>query len=474
MTTQSVAQPPRHVEAEQGLLGALLFDNSLAERLPPLAASDFYYPEHQKIYAAIREMVAAGITADAVTLKARFSQDAALNDIGGGVYLMKLLDAAAPLSSQAISYAALIRDLAMRRALHDAAQRIMALASKPPEKHDAGDLIIDAQHAIDAIGASASDVKLVTLAEAADSYIADLDNKQAQALPTGLELLDRRLGGGLFRGDLIVVAGRPSMGKTTLAMNIGRNISKATTDPKTGEIKPGARVGVFSSEMSAQSLAMRALSASGYVASEYGIERFSYAHLRNGAPNIERKLIRRAADGLRDYNMLIDDRAGLTVRQIEWAARAMRRQLGGLDAIVIDYLQILGRPAGDNAARALGEMTQALKTLARNMKIAVVLLSQLSRAAESRDDKRPQLNDLRESGAIEQDADVVIGVYREAYYLERREPRDEDGADKLAEWTERMDRVRDLIEAITLKQRNGPPGTDELRALVKHDLILNK
>ncbi len=472
--TADVAQPPRHVEAEQGLLGALLFDNGLVERLPPLVASDFFFPEHQKIYAAVREMVAAGITADAVTLKARFAQDEALKEIGGGVYLMKLLDLAAPLSSQAISYAALIRDLAMRRALHAAAQRIMALATKPPEKHDAGDLIMDAQHAIDALGSAASDVKLITLAEAADSYISDLDNVQTQAISTGLELLDRRLGGGLFRGDLVVVAGRPSMGKTTLAMNIARSGAKARADAETGELKPGAKVGVFSAEMSAQSLAMRALSASGYMASDYGSERFSYAHLRNGAPNIERRLIHRAAEGLRDYNMLIDDRAGLTVRQIEWSARAMRRQLGGLDVIVIDYLQILGRPSGDNAARVLGEMTQALKTMARNMKIVVVLLSQLSRAAESRDDKRPQLNDLRESGAIEQDADVVIGVYREAYYLERREPREEDGADKLAEWTERMERARDLIEAITLKQRNGPPGTDELRALVKHDLIMNK
>lgn len=451
-----------NVEAEQALLGAVLFDNEIYHRLPELAPEAFYDPVHGRIFAMCATMIRDGELADGVTLKERFAKDGGIKEIGGADYLLTLLENAAPLSSQAQAYAELINELAQRRRLEAAGENAMMLARHPPHDASIDDLISRAQAAFDDTGEITTGFK--TLGEAAEDFLLGLDEPVSQAISTGITNLDQRLGGGFFRGDLIVLAGRPSMGKSALANNFARNAASI-----------GRKVGVFSQEMSAESIAMRALAAAQYRRTDIGFDRFSYSHLRNGAPNINRAHLAAAAKDLARLPILIDDRVGLTVAQIERAARAMKRKLGGLDLVVIDYLQILGRPEarGLNLSVVIGQMTQALKVMARRLNIAVVLLSQLNRGLEQRDDKRPQLSDLRESGNIEQDADVVLAAFREEYYLMRSEPRTDDGGEKLARWTDRMAAVRDTMEIITLKQRNGPVGTDVAKALVQYDLIWN-
>lgn len=452
-------QLPCSLESELGLLGTLLYNNDMLADLPALTPEDFYAHENQRVFTVMCQMIRAGQLVDGITLRDRLRQDASLEAAGGIHHITMLMDKCAPFPSWAKGYASVILERSARRRLIAAADATRAAALN--DEKGVEDAVEIAQRAFS--GITRSDVRLVTMAQAAEGFTGSLDQPRSAAISTGIELLDKRWGGGLHRGELVILAGRPSMGKTTLANNIGRNIARDS-----------GKVGLVSAEMSSEAIAMRALSAAAYQASDYGHERFAYTHLRNGAPGINRGLIERATHLLKDLNMVIDDRAGLTVQQIESSAQQMRREMDGLDVLIIDYLQILGRPQskGSNDAAILGQMTTALKTLARNMKIAVVLLSQLSRAVESRDDKRPQLSDLRESGAIEQDADIVCGVYRESYYLERAEPGEGASDEKLHEWHAKLSRVKDQMEAITLKQRNGPVGNDTLRTSIQHDLVI--
>jgi replicative DNA helicase len=454
-------QPPCDTGAEAALLGGILFLPGMLEDIK-LQPSDFYDQRHARLFDIITKIARTGAKADGVTVRAYARDNGLIDAIGGVAYLMTVMADGAPMRYQIIDYARLVRDYALRRKVIDAAQKAIQLAMRPPEGSAAEELVIAAQRGFDIQGGG--DDNLRSMGDAARAYIDNLDTPAGKAMPTMLTKLDERLGGGLFRGDLVILAARPSMGKTTLANNIARNLATQ-----------GHRVGMTSAEMSAEAIAMRTLAAVNYNTTEFGYQRFSYSGLRNGAPGVDRQRLAETAEMLDDLPLLIDDRAGLSVQQIEWSARAMRRRLGGLDVLVIDYLQILARPnaRGRNTPEVLGEMTAALKSLARTMGICVVLLSQLSRAVESRDDKRPTLSDLRESGAIEQDADVVMGIFREAYYLERAEPPANAADEKMFEWQARLNAVRDAIEVLTLKQRNGPTGVDLMRALMGHDLILN-
>jgi replicative DNA helicase len=451
------------LEAEQALLGAILFDNETINRVIDLAPEEFYDPVHGRIFAQLRAMIAQGELADAITLKEHFAKDGGIAEIGGAKYLMTLLENAAVLSTHAFNYAELIRDLAVRRRIVEAGENAIMLGKHPPHEVSCDALVARAVAGFDT-AQPPSAAHSCSLAEAAENFLLSLDEPKAQAITTGLPKLDKRLGGGLFRGDLVILGGRPSMGKTALANNIARCAAKS-----------GLRVAMFSAEMTAESLAMRALAAAQYWRTEFAFDRFAYAHLRQGAPNINRSHLAAAAKDLLGLKLEIDDRAGLSVAQIEHAARAIRRKLGGLDLVVIDYLQILDLPhaRGLNLSAVIGEATKALKVMARKLNVAVLVLSQLSRQLESRDDKRPQLSDLRESGNIEQDADVVLFAYREEYYLDRSEPRDDGGGGKLHEWMERKERARDVMEIITAKQRQGPVGSDSFKALVQYDLILD-
>jgi replicative DNA helicase len=455
---------PHNLEAEQALLGAILFDNETYNRInSSLQEKHFYDPVHGRIFSACAEIIAMGDLADGVTLKERFARDGGIKEIGGAVYLMKLMEAAAPLSAQAQSYADLIYDLALRRELIRVGNVISDLAENPPENHDAEDIIEEAErtlfslaeHGTGSAGFSPFSKALTTSIEvAAAAYESKSD---VSGLATNFDDLDRMLG-GLHPSDLMILAGRPSMGKTALALNIAFNIArnKLTWERAAEEDKPqqkGGIVAFFSLEMSAEQLATRLLSDAAEIESD---------RIRRG--KISKQEYERLADeavNLQKLPLHIDETGAIGIGQLQARARRLQRT-HGLDCIVIDYLQLVtgSKKGNDGRVQEVSEITQGLKALAKDLKVPVIALSQLSRQVENREDKRPQLSDLRESGSIEQDADSVLFVYRESYYLERTEPR--EGTDEHIAWMRQVDEVRNHAEVIIGKQRHGPIGKVKL------------
>jgi replicative DNA helicase len=462
------APPPRvaphNLEAEQALLGAILFDNETYNRITSLLQDKhFFDPVHGRIFQACAELISAGELADGVTLKERFAKDGGIKEIGGAVYLMKLMEAAAPLSAQAQSYAALIYDLALRRELIRVGNVIAEIAENPPEDHDAKDIIEEAERTLFTLAESGtasagfspfSRALTNSIEMAAAAYESKSD---VSGLATQLEDLDRMLG-GLHKSDLIILAGRPSMGKTALATNIAFNIARQrlkVTREGTLEAAPdkGGIVAFFSLEMSAEQLATRLLSDAAGIESD---------RIRRG--KISKQEYERLADeavNLQQLPLHIDETGAIGIAQLQARARRLQRTMG-LDCIVVDYLQLVTSSSRKNDGRVqeVSEITQGLKALAKDLKVPVIALSQLSRQVETREDKRPQLSDLRESGSIEQDADAVLFVYRESYYLERAEPR--EGTDEHIAWMRTMDEVRNQAEVIIGKQRHGPIGKVKL------------
>ncbi|HVV33937.1 MAG TPA: replicative DNA helicase [Vitreimonas sp.] len=455
---------PHNLEAEQALLGAILFDNETFNRITPLLQEKhFFDPVHGRIFRACSEMIAAGDLADGVTLKERFARDGGIKEIGGAVYLMKLLDAAAPLSAQAQSYADLIYDLALRRELIRVGGVITDLAENPPEDHDAKDIIEEAERTLFTLAESGaansgfspfSRALTTSIEMAAAAYESKSD---VSGIATNFEDLDRMLG-GLHSSDLIILAGRPSMGKTALATNIAFNVAKnrlaysrAPEDEKPNE--KGGVVAFFSLEMSAEQLATRLLSDAAGIESD---------RIRRGKINkSEYERLADEAANLQQLPLHIDETGAIGIAQLQARARRLQRTFG-LDCIVVDYLQLVtgSSKKSDGRVQEVSEITQGLKALAKDLKVPVIALSQLSRQVENRDDKRPQLSDLRESGSIEQDADSVLFVYRESYYLERAEPR--EGTNEHIDWMRQMDEVRNQAEVIIGKQRHGPIGKVKL------------
>jgi replicative DNA helicase len=455
---------PHNLEAEQGLLGAILFDNETYNRITPnLQERHFYDPVHGRIFAACAQLISAGELADGVTLKERFARDGGIKEIGGAVYLMKLMEMAAPLSAQAQSYAELIYDLALRRELIRVGNVIADLAENPPEKHDAKDIIEEAERTLFTLaesGAASSGFSPFSKALATSIEVAAAayeSKSDVSGLATNFEDLDRMLG-GLHPSDLVILAGRPSMGKTALATNIAFNIAKnrLAWDQAAENNKPvhqGGVVAFFSLEMSAEQLATRLLSDAAEIESD---------RIRRG--KISKQEYQRLADeavNLQKLPLHIDETGAIGIAQLQARARRLQRT-HGLDCVVVDYLQLVTSSAKKNDGRVqeVSEITQGLKALAKDLKVPVVALSQLSRQVETREDKRPQLSDLRESGSIEQDADVVLFVYRESYYLERTEPR--EGTDEHIAWMRQVDEVRNQAEVIIGKQRHGPIGKVKL------------
>jgi len=455
---------PHSLEAEQALLGAILFDNETYNRITPkLREEHFYDPVHGRIFAACSELIAAGDLADGVTLKERFAKDGGIKEIGGAVYLMRLMEAAAPLSAQAQSYAELIYDLALRRELIRVGNVIADLAENPPDNAPAKDIIEEAERTLFSLaesGAASSGFApfsraLTTSIEiAAAAYESKSD---VSGLATGFDDLDRMLG-GLHPSDLVILAGRPSMGKTALATNIAFNIAKARLTAERDNAletatNKGGVVAFFSLEMSAEQLATRLLSDAAGIESD---------RIRRG--KISKQEYERLADeaiNLQKLPLHIDETGAIGIAQLQARARRLQRS-GGLHAIVVDYLQLVTSSSKktDGRVQEVSEITQGLKALAKDLKVPVIALSQLSRQVENRDDKRPQLSDLRESGSIEQDADAVLFVYRESYYLERAEPR--EGTDEHVNWQRQVDEVRNQAEVIIGKQRHGPIGKVKL------------
>ena len=462
--TSELDSTPQSQEAEQALLGALLYDNEVYHRISGIVqAKHFYNPIHLRIFDSIAILIERGNLADAIVLKNRFSQDETLVDIGGVEYLALLLDNAPP-GSTAPEYAKLVFDLAMRRELIRLGEEIKAEATDPDSDADAQDQIAKAEsqlYNLAEIGGTQSGfvsfenalIKSIEMAGAAFSRDGHLSGTA-----TGLIDLDRQLG-GMHRSDLIILAGRPSMGKTSLATNIAFNIAKKfkreRDDNGIEKTTEGGVVGFFSLEMSSEQLATRLLAEHSQVPSHKirrgDITAEQYEHIRDSAEEINR------------IPLHIDDTGGISIGALSARARRLKRMVG-LDMIVVDYLQLLTGGAGMNSStnrvQEVSMITQGLKALAKELDIPVLALAQLSRQVEQRDDKRPQLSDLRESGSIEQDADVVMFVYREEYYVARSEP--SEGTEEHLKWQEDMEQLHGKAEVIIGKQRHGPIGTVKL------------
>lgn len=452
---------PHNIEAEQQLLGAILVNNDVYDRISALVkAAHFFDPVHQRIFEVASARIQRNQLASPVTLKAFLEEDAGLKELGGAAYLARL--AAAAISAYAArDYAQLVYDLAVRRDLIRLGQDIAARAAQVDVASEPKEQITDAEQRLYKLaeqGASErgfqSFLKAVTDAVHMANAAYQRDGGLA-GISTGLIDLDKKLG-GLHPSDLIILAGRPSMGKTSLATNIAFNIAKtyrrgAKPDGSEGAIEGGV-VGFFSLEMSAEQLAARILSEAAEVPSE---------QIRRGDMTEEefRRFVE-AAKALESCPLYIDDTPALPIAQVAARARRLKRT-HGLDVLMVDYLQLLRGTSKENRVQEVSEITQGLKAIAKELNIPVIALSQLSRQVENRDDKRPQLSDLRESGSIEQDADVVMFVFREEYYREREKPADHE-LDAMAKWQAIMESVHGKAEVIIGKQRHGPIGTVEL------------
>ncbi|WP_425038489.1 replicative DNA helicase [Primorskyibacter sp. S187A] len=459
VAVQDEATMPHSIEAEQQLLGAILTNNDVYDRVTSLIGpSHFYDPVHARIFETAAARISKNALASPVTLKSFLEDDEGLKELGGPAYLARLAGAA--VSAFAVrDYAQMIYDLAVRRELISLGRDISTKAAKVDVASEPKEQIVEAEQALyklaeqgQAEGGFQSFLKAVT--DAVNVANAAYQREGGLAgVPTKLNDLDEKLG-GLHKSDLLILAGRPSMGKTSLATNIAFNVAKSyrrgqRPDGSEGAIEGGV-VGFFSLEMSAEQLAGRILAEASEISSH---------KIRQG--DMDETEFRRFVDAAKELEacpLFIDDTAAIPISQLSARARRLKRT-HGLDLLIVDYLQLV-RGTAENRVQEIGEISMGLKAIAKELDIPVIALSQLSRQVESREDKRPQLSDLRESGSIEQDADVVMFVYREEYYKEREKPADDDP--KIVEWQEAMARLHGKAEVIIGKQRHGPIGTVEL------------
>ncbi|RYG93073.1 replicative DNA helicase [Loktanella sp. IMCC34160] len=451
---------PHSIEAEQQLLGAILTNNDIFDRVAAIIGpKHFYEPVHARIFETASARISKNALASPVTLKTFLEDDEGLKELGGPAYLARLAGAAIS-AFAARDYAQMIYDLAVRRELIRLGQDISGRAAKVEVASDPKEQIVAAEQALYQLaeqgtseGGFQSFLKAVT--DAVNVANAAYQREGGLAgVSTGLIDMDKMLG-GLHKSDLLILAGRPSMGKTSLATNIAFNVAKAYRKGKLPDGSEGAVdggvVGFFSLEMSAEQLAGRILAE----ASEISSHKIRQGDMDEG----EFRRFVDAAKQLEACPLFIDDTAAIPIAQLAARARRLKRT-HGLDLLIVDYLQLV-RGMSDNRVQEIGEISMGLKAIAKELNIPVIALSQLSRQVESRDDKRPQLSDLRESGSIEQDADVVMFVYRGEYYKEREKP-DDNNLEAMATWQEDMNRLHAKAEVIIGKQRHGPIGTVEL------------
>jgi replicative DNA helicase len=450
--------PPHNIEAEQALLGALLFDNEVYHRVSDWLKPDhFYDPLHARIFETASQLIIGGSLADAVVLKSKFERDPGMAEIGGPVYLADLMREA-PEPASAPEYGRLIYDLALRRELIRFGEEVSHNAIGSVDSAPATSVLEEAERSLFALAETGGTQKtLRPFYEALEESIAMASAAYQRGgglsgISSGLKSLDAKLG-GMHRSDLIILAGRPSMGKTSLATNIAFSVAQAykAEESSDGHRKTtdGGVVAFFSLEMSQEQLATR------LIADFSGISSY---HIRQGKIDAAQfEDIRDAVAQINEIPLYIDDTGGLSIGAMTARARRLKRQRG-LDMVVVDYLQLLtGSGRTDSRVQEISEITQALKSLAKELNVPVIALSQLSRQVENRDDKKPQLSDLRESGSIEQDADVVMFVYRESYYLERLEPK--EGTEEHLKWEDEMREIRNQADVIIGKQRHGPIGS---------------
>ena len=446
----SQKQMPCNIEAEQAVIGSILVSNDIYDEISPLIDSQkFFDPIHVKLYETIEKLISKGLLANPITLKNHFENNEGLKELGGQEYLIKITKFSTS-TKQAIDYANIVQEMHTRRELIKISETVLDQAFAKADITSSGEEIIqNAEKSLFDLAErghfnqsflrfEAALKQTIEMAEAAHKNVEGI-----VGVPTGLTDLDTRLG-GLHKQDLVIIAGRPSMGKTALATNIAFHAAKNIE-------KKGSKstVAFFSLEMSSEQLSTRILSEQSRIRSN---------DIRRGrvSKNEFEKFIE-TSKNISELPLYIDETPAITIAAISNRSRRIKR-LFGLELIVVDYIQLMksGSRKDFNRVQEISEITQGLKALAKELDVPVLALSQLSRAVEQRDQKKPQLSDLRESGSIEQDADVVMFVYREAYYLEGQEP--QLGSIEHDEWRQKMDEISRLAEIMIGKQRHGPTG----------------
>lgn len=454
---------PHNLAAEAAVLGAILFDNAAFKAVSELLdAEHFYAPAHRHLFEVIAAQIAAGNTADGVTLAEHFEAEGKLKEVGGESYLMDLLDAAA-YGPEVRDYAFIIRDLWTRRALIRFGAEVQADATLMPMDRNGQAAAMEASRGLEGILKSAMiRTRQIHMAdEIMDGVIGRISETLATGKPlpagvsTGLADLDDQLG-KLHAGDLVILAGRPGMGKTAIALHL---VHRATRRDAEGFEHP-ARCAFFSLEMDDDPLAHRVMSMAARV---FRMGKVPYRNIRKGRIGQSDAATLKSAVAKLPKTVAWHTTGDLTLQEIASGCTQARRKLGGLDLVVIDYLQLIqyeiGR--GENNAAAVGKITKGLKALSKELGVPIVCLSQLSREVEHRDNKRPTLSDLRDSGAIEQDADAVIFVFREEYYLAKDEPKGGPATTntKWHEWQNELREAEGVVELICAKVRQGKTGT---------------
>ena len=462
---------PYNEQAEQSLLGALLVKNNILDDIERiLQPESFFIPVHRRIYEAIRHVVDKGQIATPITLGAFFADDEALSGVGGTGYLAKLAASAAMIIN-ADDFARQIQEHHLRRQLVDIGETMVSDAYEFTIDHDAMAQIEEAEKSLFDLAEhgevkrafrSFHDVTIPTL-EMMEATFRDGSGLAGQS--TGLKNLDEAIG-GLSRTDLLVLAARPGMGKTSLATTLALHVAGGNLEEAGSSGASPGRVGIFSLEMSAEQLVARMLAVEADIPSQLiRTGRIKQSDFENLVTTAHR---------LSALPLHIDDTPAITIAQLRGRARRLKRQSGGLSLLIVDYLQLVVselRPGGDrNRVQEVSEITQGLKALAKELDVPVIACSQLSRAVEQREDKRPLLSDLRESGSIEQDADIVMFLFRREYYHERREPQPKDDEDeddpgyrrRLERWQGEMEDMRGVSEVIVAKNRHGPTGEAKL------------
>jgi len=437
---------PNNIEAEQSVIGSILLSNEIFDEINMLISSkNFYDPMHQKIFSAIENLIFKGMLANPITLKNFFENEK--DELNIPEYLVKITKFSSS-TRQTIEYSKLIYDLYVKRQLIKISGDVIDAAKLNDIKNDGQKIIENFEKSLFDLAEKGSfNSSLVKFDEAMRLTIEMASNAYKNeegivGVPSGLTDLDDRLG-GLHKSDLVIIAGRPSMGKTALATNIAFNAAKKIQDDTRK-----SSIAFFSLEMSSEQLSTRILAEQSRIKSN---------DIRRGRISEEQfdKFIE-TSKNVSELPLYIDETPAISIAALSNRARRIKR-LYGLDMVVVDYIQLMrASNFKEGRVQEISEITQGLKALAKELSVPVLALSQLSRAVEQRDDKKPQLADLRESGSIEQDADVVMFVYREAYYLERKEPR--PATVEHAEWQAKMNEVSNLAEIIIGKQRHGPTG----------------
>jgi len=456
---------PQNLEAEQAILGAILANNRVYERVTEfLRAEHFADPVHGRIYTAIERLIERGQLANALTLKTYFAQDEGLQAVGGAEYLARLEGSVASFVGVE-DYGMAVFESFLRRELIEIGSDMIASAANPDLEDPAKGQIEQAEQKLFNLATKgASQGNMLTFIESLKQAIHTAEQAAKRGggmtgITTGFKDMNKLLG-GLHPSDLIILAARPSMGKTAFATNLAFNAARAFLRSNG---KEGGRVAFFSLEMSAEQLALRILSEQ----TEIPSEKIRRGEIRES----DFPKFVQLSQELQRLPFHIDETPGLSVMGLRARARRLKR-MQGLDLIVIDYLQLMTGSSSKrneaNRVNEVSEITRSLKGLAKELQVPVIALSQLSRKVEERDDKRPQLADLRESGSIEQDADMVMFIYREEYYLKRGEPgrhaneTDEKYNERYANWQARLEKIYNTAEVIVAKQRHGPIGAVKL------------